>query len=139
MAAGLGEEGRGGLLRIVGRREGVHALRHLVHGALQVGPRPVDRDVRFDQALANLHRALPAVESSLSGGTIYHHDLLAPCIIDGRLALLLKFFQLAIARGVGNILAHTVEQDFLLNVSVHDLRRIFMTNWPSLSGSHLLI
>jgi len=112
MAVGLGEEVRGGLLRTVGRREGVHALRHLVHGALQVGPRPVNRDVRFDQAPANLHRALPAAESSLSGGTIFHHELLAPCIIDGRLALLLKFFQLVIARGIGNISAHTAEQDF---------------------------
>jgi hypothetical protein len=91
MAAGLGEEVRGGLLSTVGRREEVHALYHPVHGTLQVGPRSVDRDVRFDQAPADLHRTLPAAESFLSGGTIFHHDLLAPCIIDGRLALLLKF------------------------------------------------
>jgi hypothetical protein len=128
MAVGLGEEVRGGLLSKVGRREGVHALRHLVHATLQVGPRPVDRDVRFDQAPADLHRALPVAESSLSGGTIFQHNLLAPCFIDGRLAFLLKFLQLVIAQGVGNISAHTAEQDFLLNVSVCDLRRIFITN-----------
>jgi hypothetical protein len=52
MAIGLGEEVRGDLLSTVGRREGVHALRQPVHGTLQVGPRPVDRDVRFDQAPA---------------------------------------------------------------------------------------
>jgi len=68
----LGEEVRGGLLSTVGRTEEVHALRHLVYGAPQVGPRSVDHDVCFDQAPADLHRALPAAESFLSGGKIFH-------------------------------------------------------------------
>jgi hypothetical protein len=44
----LGKEVRDGLLSTVGHRGGVHALRQPVHGALQVGRRPVDCDVRFD-------------------------------------------------------------------------------------------
>jgi hypothetical protein len=50
VVSSLWEEVRGGLLSTVERREEVHDLRHLIHGAVQIRPRSVDRDVRFVQA-----------------------------------------------------------------------------------------
>jgi hypothetical protein len=93
----LGQEPLGRWLVACLRQEEINGLARFIASAIQIALLALDLDIGFIHAPANSHWSLPAVNCCFQLRTVLHDPPIDRLVVDGHLAFLHQFFDMAIA------------------------------------------